>query len=62
MQDLLSFLLLFLNEFNKFNNTGAQVLDSIYHMTLKLLWNHISDVKRLRFCLKFHSVAMDITK
>ena len=21
--------------FNKFNNTGAQMLDSIYHMTLK---------------------------
>ena len=25
---------LFLNEFNKFNNTGAQMFDSIYH-TLK---------------------------
>ena len=25
------------NEFNKFNNTGAQILDSIYHMTLKLM-------------------------
>ena len=25
------------NEFNKFNNTGARLLDSIYpHMTLKL--------------------------
>ena len=23
-------------EFNKFKNTGAQMLDSIYHMTLKL--------------------------
>ena len=22
------------NEFNKFNNTRAQILDSIYHMTL----------------------------
>ena len=28
---------LFRNEFNKFNNTGARMLDSIYHMTLKLL-------------------------
>ena len=27
----------FRNEFNKFNNTGVQMLDSIYHMTLKLL-------------------------
>ena len=25
------------NEFNKFNNTRARILDSIYHMTLKLL-------------------------
>ena len=25
----------FPNEFNKFNNTGAQMQDSIYHMTLK---------------------------
>ena len=23
------------NEFNKFNNTGARMQDSIYHMTLK---------------------------
>ena len=27
---------LFRNKFNKFNNTGARMLDSIYHMTLKL--------------------------
>ena len=26
---------LFHNKFDKFNNTGAQTLDSIYHMTLK---------------------------
>ena len=32
-----SILLLFRNELNKFNNTGAQMLDSIYHMTLKLI-------------------------
>ena len=25
------------NEFNKFNNTRARMLDSIYHMTLRLL-------------------------
>ena len=24
-------------EFNKFKNTGARMLDSLYHMTLKLL-------------------------
>ena len=30
---LRSILSLFRNEFNKFNNTRAQMLDSIYHMT-----------------------------
>ena len=28
---------LFCNKFNKFDNTGARMLGSIYHMTLKLL-------------------------
>ena len=32
MQGLLSILSLFRNEFNKFNNTRARMLDSIYHM------------------------------
>ena len=39
MQGLQSFLFLFRNKFDKFNNTGAHKLDSIfyfYHMTLKL--------------------------
>ena len=35
MQGLPSILSLFHNEFNKFSNTGAQMLDSIYHMTLR---------------------------
>ena len=45
MRGLSSILFLFHNEFNKFNNTRAQMLDSIYHMTnsLKL----ISGVKTL---------------
>ena len=43
MQGLPNILLLF-HEFNKFNNTGARMIDSIYHMTLKLLKNHIFDV------------------
>ena len=34
---LQSNLSLFRNEFNKFNKTGAGMLDSIYHMTLTLL-------------------------
>ena len=33
MRVLSSILSLFRNEFNKFNNTGARILDSIYHMT-----------------------------
>ena len=37
MQGLPSILSLFRNEFNKCKNTIAQLLDSIYHMTLKLL-------------------------
>ena len=37
MQGLPSILSFFRNEFNKFNNTRAQMLDSIYHMTLRLL-------------------------
>ena len=37
MQGLPSILSLFRNEFNKFNITGAPMLDSIYHVTLILL-------------------------
>ena len=36
-----SILSLFRNEFNRFNNTGARMLDSIYQMTFRLLWNCI---------------------
>ena len=32
MPGLLSILSLFRNEFNKFNNTRARMLDSIYHV------------------------------
>ena len=37
MRGLLSILSLFRKEFNKFNNTRARMLDSIYHITLRLL-------------------------
>ena len=38
MRGLLSILSLFPSEFNKFNKTGVQMSDSIYHvMTLRLL-------------------------
>ena len=47
MRGLLSILSLFRQEFNKFNNTGAQMLDSFYHMTLRLLRNLIFGVLTL---------------
>ena len=34
MSALPSILSVFPNEFNKFNNTGARMQDSVYHMTL----------------------------
>ena len=47
MRGLPSIWSLFRNEFNKFNNTRARILDFIYHMTLRLLWNIISGVKNV---------------
>ena len=41
MRGLPSILSLFRNEFNKFNNTRARMLDSIYHMT-NTLKSHFS--------------------
>ena len=55
---LLNLLSLFRNEFNKFNNTRARMLDSIYHMsnTLKFhFWR-----KTLRFCHYVCNVVMDV--
>ena len=37
MRGLPIILSLFRNKFNKFNNTRARILDSIYHLTLRLL-------------------------
>ena len=47
---------LFRNEFNIFNNTGAQMLASIYHMTLKLFWNHVR-VLQYACSLKRHFIT-----
>ena len=49
MRGLLSILSLFRNEFNKFNNTRARMLDSIYHMKLRF----ISAVKRYNFDIMY---------
>ena len=60
MWGLPSILLLFCNKFNKFNKTWAQMIGSIYHMTLKLIKNHIFGVKTSRFCHLLHKLIMDI--
>ena len=51
MRGLSSNLSLFRNEFKKFNNTGALMLDSFYHMTLEILKNCTFGVETLRFSL-----------
>ena len=53
LRGLPSILSLFHNEFNKFNNTGARMLDSIYHMTNTLkshFWR--KNVILLSLCMK----------
>ena len=45
MWGLTSILSLFCKAFNKCNNTGVWILDSIYHSTLKWHKNHIFGVK-----------------
>ena len=58
MRGLSNILSLFRNEVIKFNNTGARMLDSIYHMTIKNIlksyfWRenvrvcHMREVKRI---------------
>ena len=48
------------NEFNKFNNTRARILDSIYHMILKLLKIRFFGVKTSRVCNFVLNVIMDV--
>ena len=50
---LTSILIFFRSEFNKSINTGARMLDSIYHMILKLIKNRIFGVKTSRFLPSF---------
>ena len=63
MRGLPSILSLFRNKFNKFNNTGARTLDSIYHMTIKLFYSFFG-VKTLGFakCVtlkaSFHNASL----
>ena len=60
MQGLSSILFLFCNKFKIYNITGAQMLDSIYHITLKLLKNHILGMKTSRFCHLLRNIIMDV--
>ena len=46
-------------EFNKFNISGTQMLDSIYHMTLKLLTDGFFG-ENSRFCNLLRNVIMDV--
>ena len=48
------------NEFDKFNNTGARMLDYIYYMTLKLLKNRIFLSENVRGFHILGNVMMDV--
>ena len=50
MRGLSSILSLFRYQFNIFNKTGARILDSIYHMTFKIILKSYFGVKTLGFC------------
>ena len=41
MRGMPSILSIYCSEFDKFNNTGARMLDYIYHMMLRLFCNHV---------------------
>ena len=60
MQGLLSILSPFCNEFNRFNNTRAQMLDSINHMTLNFFKKHTFGPKTSRFCHLLRNIIMDV--
>ena len=60
MRCLSRILSLFCNKFNKFNNTGARMLDSIYWMTLKLPKIHLFGVKMSGFCYLLRNVIRDV--
>ena len=59
MRGLPSILSLFRNAFNKFNNTRARMLDSIYHMT-NTLKSHFWRKKRYNFVIMYATLLFDI--
>ena len=42
---------LFRNEYNEFDNAGARMLDSFYHMTSKYFEHHIFGTKHFDFAI-----------
>ena len=50
----------FHNEFNKFNNIGARLQGSIYHMTLKSHFISKLALKGLDFAIRKRDVFMDV--
>ena len=65
MRGLPSILSLFRSVFNKFNNTGARMLDSIYHMT-NTLKSHFGRKKVIilslctQRCYERHNVSLKL--
>ena len=59
MRGLPSILSLFRNEFNKFNKTGAQMLDSIHHMT-NTLKSHFWHKNFIILSCYVRNVVMDV--
>ena len=55
-----SILSVFPNEFNKYNNTGARMQDSIYHITLKSHFSANFALKRRNFGFRKRDVFMDV--
>ena len=62
MRGLPSILFLFRNEFNKFNNTRARMLDSIYHMTNTLKSHFWRKKKHYNFVITCYvrNIVMDV--
>ena len=48
------------NEFNKFNNTGTRMQDSVYHMTQKLHLLANFALKRHDFAIIKRDISMDV--
>ena len=50
----------FRSEFNKFNDTGEGMLDSVNYVTLKLIKHRIDDAKTSRYCHLLHNGIMNV--